>query len=368
MESPSVRQLMRYRGDSYVCLKLSYDFRDGLHGGEILRYNEGIRNESKPKPFSNTVSEGRIFMRRYAWVTAVCLAVLMVSGCGNQTGQEAKQNPVSVSESTASGASEAETKSDDMVSDGDTVKEVDDGFGNDEEGKNEKGASAVKLEEGEIYRDDLDGDASEEEVSFSFEGDGKNGHDFENYKYILTLNYGENVKQFEILGGYEATWMIRTKSGDHYLYQESYHEDGLYSVTVFRVSSDEAVDLGCLDGRIGDNGIEDVNAFSWVERINLLGTYAGERNVGVGSEGLPEAKEDAWTIFWDKKPLVLKQELEVIVQNEDGSTENRVLPAGTELIPQETDKETYLDAETSDGTRCRIEVETEDGYTYMIHG
>lgn len=109
-------------------------------------------------------------MRRYAWVTAVCLAVLMVSGCGNQTGQEAKQNPVSVSESTASGASEAETKSDDMVSDGDTVKEVDDGFGNDEEGKNEKGASAVKLEEGEIYRDDLDGDASEEEVSFSFLG------------------------------------------------------------------------------------------------------------------------------------------------------------------------------------------------------
>ena len=83
---------------------------------------------------------------------------------------------------------------------------------------------------------------------------------------------------------------------------------------------------------------------------------------------LPEAKEDAWKIIWDKKPLVLKQELEVIVQNEDGSTENRVLPAGTELIPQETDKETYLDAETSDGTRCRIEVETENGYSYTIHG
>ena len=305
-------------------------------------------------------------MRRYAWVTAVCLAALMASGCGNQTGQETKQNSVSVSESAASG--EPEAKSDDVGSDGDAVKEAGDGLENDEEGKNETGASAVKLEEGEIYRDDLDGDASEEEVSFSFEGDGKNGHDFENYKYILTLNYGEHVKQFEILGGYEATWIIRTKSGGHYLYQESYHEDGLYSVTVFRVSSDEAVDLGCLDGRIGDNGIEDVNAFSWVERINLLGTYKGERNVGIGSEGLPEAKEDAWKIIWDKNPLVLKQELEVIVQNEDGSTENRVLPAGTELIPQETDKETYLDAETSDGTRCRIEVETENGYSYTIHG
>lgn len=45
-------------------------------------------------------------MRRYAWVTAVCLAALMASGCGNQTGQETKQNSVSVSESAASGEPE----------------------------------------------------------------------------------------------------------------------------------------------------------------------------------------------------------------------------------------------------------------------
>lgn len=31
-------------------------------------------------------------MRRYAWVTAVCLAALMAGGCGNQAGQETKQN------------------------------------------------------------------------------------------------------------------------------------------------------------------------------------------------------------------------------------------------------------------------------------
>ena len=89
-------------------------------------------------------------MRRYAWVTAACLAALMASGCGNQTGQETKQNSVSVSESAASG--EPEAKSDDVGSDGDAVKEAGDGLENDEEEKNEKGASAVKLEEGEIYR------------------------------------------------------------------------------------------------------------------------------------------------------------------------------------------------------------------------
>ena len=65
-------------------------------------------------------------MRRYAWVTAVCLAALMASGCGNQTGQETKQNSVSVSESAASG--EPEAKSDDVGSDGDAVKEAGDGL------------------------------------------------------------------------------------------------------------------------------------------------------------------------------------------------------------------------------------------------
>lgn len=63
-------------------------------------------------------------MRRYAWVTAVCLAALMAGGCGNQTGQETKQNSVSVSESAASG--EPEAKSDDVGSDGDAVKEAGD--------------------------------------------------------------------------------------------------------------------------------------------------------------------------------------------------------------------------------------------------
>lgn len=297
-------------------------------------------------------------MKQYAWIMAACLMAAMVSGCGNQTGQETKQSSASVSESAASG--ESEVKSDNVVSDEDTVKEA--------EAENEKSASAVKLEEGEIYRDDLDWDESEEEFSFSFEGDGKNGHDFEEHKYILTLNCGKDASQFEIPGGYEGTWMIRTERGDHYLYQESYHENELYSVTIFNVTSDEAVELGSVDGRIGDNGIEDVNAFSWVERINLLGTYSGERIVGVGSEGLPEAKKDTWTIFWNKKPLVLRQELEVTVQNEDGSMENRVLQTGTELIPQETDGKTYLNAETSDGILCRIDVETKDGYTYTIHG
>ena len=75
-------------------------------------------------------------MRRYAWVTAVCLAALMAGGCGNQTGQETKQNSVSVSESAASG--EPEAKSDDVGSDGDAVKEAGDGLENDEERKKRK--------------------------------------------------------------------------------------------------------------------------------------------------------------------------------------------------------------------------------------
>ena len=86
-------------------------------------------------------------MRRYAWVTAVCLAALMAGGCGNQTGQETKQNSVSVSESAASG--EPEAKSDDVGSDGDAVKEARGMvWRTTKRKKTKKGASAEKLERG----------------------------------------------------------------------------------------------------------------------------------------------------------------------------------------------------------------------------
>ena len=53
-------------GDSYICLKLSYDFPRWVAWQEILRYNEGIRNESKPSLFQTRFPEGGFFMRRYA--------------------------------------------------------------------------------------------------------------------------------------------------------------------------------------------------------------------------------------------------------------------------------------------------------------
>ena len=52
------------------------------------------------------------------------------------------------------------------------------------------------------------------------------------------MNCDGLVYQKELYGGYEETWMIRSADGDHYLYQESYGEDLMHSVTVFRVTSD----------------------------------------------------------------------------------------------------------------------------------
>lgn len=281
-------------------------------------------------------------MKRYAWIMAVCLTAVMVSGCGDQKGQ--MENPGSTSESTTASS--------------------------DAEAEKEKGASAVKLSEGEVYRDDFDWDGEEEEFSFTFEGDGKDNHNLELYAYTMQMTCDELKYEKELHCGYEETWMIRSAKGDHYLYQESYSEDAMYSVTVFNVTSDEIVEIGEVEGRIGDDGIKDVNAFQWVNRVNMLGTYSGYRTVGVGADGLPEVKEEAYTIGWMTNPLVIKEgiTLKAEVFNDNGEPENIVLTAGTELTPKKTDGATYVDAELSDGTMCRITVETEEGYLHTIDG
>ena len=86
-------------------------------------------------------------MKQYAWIMAACLTAAMVSGCGVAQKGEAGNG----SESTAASSERSEV----VVPEGTEA---------------EKGATAVKLSEGEIYRDDFDGDGKEEEFSFTFEG------------------------------------------------------------------------------------------------------------------------------------------------------------------------------------------------------
>ena len=92
--------------------------------------------------------------------------------------------------------------------------------------------------------------------------------------------------------------------------------------------------------------------------------------VGVGADGLPEAKEDAYTIEWLTGPLVVKEgtTLTAEIFNSNGNPENIVLTTGTELTPKKTDGTTYVDAELSDGTMCRIHIETAEGFPHTIDG
>lgn len=68
----------------------------------------------------------------------------------------------------------------------------------------------------------------------------------------------------------------------------------------------------------------------------MLGTYAGYRTVGVGADGLPEAKEDAYTIGWLTGPLVVKEgtTLTAEIFNSNGNPETIVLTTRTELTPK----------------------------------
>ena len=82
------------------------------------------------------------------------------------------------------------------------------------------------------------------------------------------------------------------------------------------------------------------------------------------------AKEDAYTIEWLTGPLVVKEgtTLTAEIFNSNGNPENIVLTTGTELTPKKTDGTTYVDAELSDGTMCRIHIETAEGFPHTIDG
>ena len=126
-------------------------------------------------------------MKQYAWIMAACLTAAMVSGCGVAQKGEAGNR----SESTAASSERSEV----VVPEG-------------TEAENEKGATAVKLSEGEIYRDDFDGDGKEEEFSFTFEGDGKDNHNLELYAYTMQMNCDGLVYQKELYGGVNIQFYI----------------------------------------------------------------------------------------------------------------------------------------------------------------
>lgn len=88
-------------------------------------------------------------MKQYAWIMAACLTAAMVSGCGVAQKGEAGNR----SESTAASSE----RSEDAVPEG-------------AEAENEKGAMAVKLSEGEIYRDDFDGDGRKKNFPLPLRG------------------------------------------------------------------------------------------------------------------------------------------------------------------------------------------------------
>ena len=87
-------------------------------------------------------------MKQYAWIMAACLTAAMVSGCGVAQKGEAGNR----SESTAASSERS----------GDAVPEV--------RKQRTKRCHAVKLSEGEIYRDDFDGDGKEEEFPLPLRG------------------------------------------------------------------------------------------------------------------------------------------------------------------------------------------------------
>lgn len=226
--------------------------------------------------------------------------------------------------------------------------------------------TAKRIAQWETVYLDMNGDGQEESLSFSVESDE------ESFTSKLSVSRSEKEKEEFTCGGtFADAYVMDSPSGRHYLYVEFAVENDLRNLEVFDLSMEDGGELkhvGTSYESIYGHFLADASEFSLSSRLDILGTYMAYRTYHVGENGMPEADETVYTIFYeggrDLYKMKTAREIPVTIGEEE-----TVLEAGTELWPVRTDGETWLEAEDADGRAVRIHVERgESQFTYTIDG
>lgn len=193
-------------------------------------------------------------------------------------------------------------------------------------------------------------------------------------RITLVEENDETWRENTYYGSFCDAWLMEAPDGHPYLYAEFLSENDWRSLEVFDLA-DEKKFMPSVSG-LGDSFyghfVADSEDFALYTRLDTLGTYMVYRRYSVGEDGMPKPKETAYRLTSAAKEdgfkLVSKRELPVTIL-EDGAESKETLPAGTSFILKATDGETFVEAELSDGRRCRIELEMREEWPhYYIDG
>lgn len=227
----------------------------------------------------------------------------------------------------------------------------------------------------EILEFNLDGDAELEMLQIRFTDDEWGGFS----RALITLDGQEYLDE-----GYYAyqcrPYLIRA-NGTHYLYLDGTVENDYRVLRVYELNSEEIRPVETMwSAGVHSYYLSELvfveelptnpDSFVLDSRMDALSTANAGRVYHVGSDGLPEAETDYYTLNHEIM-LTTKIPLTVDVINpETGEAEAAAeeLSAGTRLILYRTDNQTYADLKLEDGRICRVSVDLSNGWPQLVNG
>lgn len=177
--------------------------------------------------------------------------------------------------------------------------------------------------------------------------------------------------------------LVHTASGKDYLYFAGTAESDMHSVNIFKIENNK---ISYVDAAAGNvelysfndfltpvTGVFDPSNFAFVTRSDILGTTFELNYYHVGDNGMPVPEYDYYYINSDEYVLVLKQELETVLVNEDGTVfgDKIVLQPGSTVIVLRGDRKGSVDFITPEGLFVRVTLEDTDNdfhYYHLING
>lgn len=229
---------------------------------------------------------------------------------------------------------------------------------------------SIAISEDETCLLDLDGDGTEEEISYSADRD--------EYGYADSVVISCNGNRYDTAklaesdyGGYGYStygYLIRTRNGKTWLYLETLGDSDSQYLQIFELMKDNVKFVTGEYLGLYRNQVLDPESFVMSRRFDILGTYEAYKVFHVKEDGFPETEDLLWTVVaaytdW-KVELTSSIDLELSVreaQAERGSGQVETLPAGTHFVLLKTDGETYAEARLDDGRICEFELQAPSG-------
>ena len=195
----------------------------------------------------------------------------------------------------------------------------------------------------------------------------------------LTVKKGEescteNVTVFEM-----QPLLVHTADGKTWLYIDVLQENDWHSIEVFDVNGDCPVHVGSIPAGMphrwdDEDGISTTefpsnpDCFVLTSRLNVLGTYSGEKHYAVGEDGMAVPMEDYYKVTGN---MVIKTARELPALEVDADTHEAgaktTVPAGEELKIAFTNGEDYADLMRADGSLVRVQLDGAE-WPHQING